>query len=91
MQLVNTWYDTALISSEGWYKAYTEGALNFQCIHQEMQALREVRCDECSSTFRREADKAKHKCLIEQQKPIHEQHGSTHCRYFKGGFGTKVA
>ena len=44
--------------------------------------LREDRCDMCRKTLRREADKARHKCLVEQQKPVQDQWDAAQCCYY---------
>jgi len=48
-------------------------AANYQSAYHKKLELREVKCDDCGRTFRREADKARHKCLAEQQKPVQDQ------------------
>ena len=39
-------------------------------------AVREVVCEVCSMTFRRESDCKRHKCVAERRKPVSEQRGS---------------
>ena len=93
---VDTRIDTALSRGE-WYKCYTEGAINYQSAYHKKQAsleLGKVRCNECRRTFRREADKVRHKCLVEQQKPEQDQRGATQCgvceRWFRNKDGLAV-
>ena len=77
----DTWYYTALNRGE-WYKSCTEGATNYQSTHHKKQRsleLREVRCDDCRRTFRREADKARHKCSAERQMSVQDQQGAMQC------------
>ena len=42
-------------------------------------AVRDVMCEVCSRTFRRQSDKARHKCMEERRKPIREQQGAIQC------------
>ena len=63
---VDTWYNTALYGGE-WYKILTI------CLPQEVRIEGSEVCDGYGRTFRREADKAGHKCLAEQQKPVQDQ------------------
>ena len=37
---------------------------------------RQVKCGVCGRSFRRESDKARHKCKSEREKPVSEQRGS---------------
>ena len=39
-------------------------------VHAPMVAARDVVCEMCSRKFRRESDKARHKCIEERLKPI---------------------
>lgn len=50
---------------------------------------RQVKCDVCGRLFRRESDKARHKCKSEQEKPISEQTGSVQCQRCKRWFRSK--
>ena len=54
----------------------------------------QVQCQECRRVFRREADKARHKCTTERQKPISEQNGAVQCpvchRWFRSKGGLTV-
>jgi len=56
--------------------------------------LRDVKCDECRRTFKREADKARHNCLAEWQKPVQDQQGAVQCdvcaRWFRSRDGLAV-
>ena len=40
---------------------------------------RKVKCDVCGRCFRRECDKARHKCMVERRRPVHEQVGAVRC------------
>ena len=48
----------------------------------------------CSRTFRREQDKARHKCIEERLKPVHQQQGALQCavceRWFRSKGGLAV-
>ena len=47
-------------------------------------AVRDVMCEVCSKTFRRQGDKARHKCMEERRKRIRKQQGAIQCsNYFK--------
>ena len=37
------------------------------------------KCDVCRTTFRRESDKARHKCISEEKNCIHQQAGAIQC------------
>ena len=41
--------------------------------------MRKVGCDDYRRTFRRETDKARHKCLAEWQKSVQDQQGAVQC------------
>ncbi len=45
---------------------------------EEAGGLLYIECDLCMR-FRREADKAKHKCVEDRAKPVKEQEGSVGC------------
>ncbi len=42
-------------------------------VGQPSAAAKEVDCEVCSTKFRRESDKKRHKCLSERNKPVSEQ------------------
>ena len=50
---------------------------------------RQVQCDVCRRSFRRESDKARHKCKSEREKPVSEQRGSVQCQRCKRWFRSK--
>ena len=89
--LEEDWYDAAQHRS-GWRDMYSKLEAE-----QHQQQLRptppqgQVQCHECMRVFQREADKARHKCIAERQKPISQQRGAVQCvtchRWFlsKGG------
>ena len=83
------WYD-AVLSRTSWRETYSAG------LHADAQqarpALQEhVRCFECKRSFRREGDKARHKCTVERQKPICEQRGAVQCTTCHRWFRSRVA
>ena len=51
----------------------------------------DVKCSVCGRCFRRESNKAKHKCAAECQKPVQEQEGAVEClmcgRWLRSGGG----
>ena len=49
-------------------------------------AVREVVCEVCSRTFRRESDCKRHKCVAERRKPVSEQRGSVQCQMCRRWF-----
>ena len=61
------WYDAAL-SRMSWRETYSAGLDGDRPIPQK-----QVQCLKCRRAFRREGDKARHKCTAEHQKPIYEQ------------------
>ena len=58
---------------------------------QAAVAGRDVVCEVCSRSFRREGDKKRHKCVAERQKPVSEQRGAAQClhcmKWFKSRGG----
>ena len=48
-----------------------------------------VECEVCSTIFRRESDKKRHKCVSERQKPISEQRGASQCTRCNKWFRSK--
>ena len=68
--------------------------------HQQIQEARRlgmeknVVCSECRRLFRREQDKACHKCIAERRRPVSEQTGAVQCevcrRWFKSRGGLAV-
>ena len=92
------WYEEACRSRAGWRALCRCG---FES-HAEMQAVaahtepqrRDVECEICNRSFRRECDKKRHKCISERQKPVSEQSGATQCavcsRWFRSRGGLAV-
>ncbi len=67
------WYEEACRSRPGWRtlrQLGLESTAEMRAVAQAQgQATREVMCEVCSRTFRRESDKKRHKCSSERQKP----------------------
>ena len=87
------WYNAALHRS-GWRDIY-EDRLQAAHHHQQLMPSQEqVQCQECRRMFRREADRARHKCVTERRKPICEQRGAVQCvdchRWFRSRGGLSV-
>jgi len=79
-----------------WFTLYTEGTLQCQ---QQLCTRRQHgpgtgQCGVCKRWFCREADKARHKCTSERDKPIEQQQGSVQCptcgRRFRSKGGVAV-
>ena len=74
------WYKEAQDRRQ-WHRKYSTRALNHQ------QSLRDkrrngdksVESTVCGRMFRREADKARHKCKEEREKPVCQQRGAIQC------------
>ena len=74
--VLDTWYTSAL-HGRNWDRLYTEGIQSSQRLARE--ALPTVQCMICGRTFRREQDRARHKCTEERSKPVHQQQGALQC------------
>ena len=89
------WYEEALHRKK-WYQIYNEGLLHHQ--HERRRenkmAAKNIKCSVCGRCFRRELDKARHKCTAERQKPVQEQAGAVECprcgRWLKSRGGLAV-
>ena len=70
------WYEEASHRA-GWRAIYRQG-LRDQYSQQEVptQPQNQVHCQECGRSFRREGDRARHKCIAERQRPVCEQSGA---------------
>ena len=92
------WYDEAVRSRAGWRALCRDGIE--RCRESQGLAIRaavtarDVVCRMCSKKFRRESDKARHKCVDERRKPENEQQGSVQCqeclRWFRSRGGLAV-
>ena len=89
--LLGTWYTSALHRDQ-WDNLYNERVSNSQLLARA--ALPTVQCTVCSRTFCREQDKARHKCIEERLKPVHQQQGALQCavceRWFRSKGGLAV-
>ena len=88
------WYEAAL-SRMSWCETYTRGLE--QCNQMQPHpapSQGQVHCQVCRRYFRREGDKARHKCLDEQRKAICDQRGAIKCptcrRWFRSQGGLAV-
>ena len=74
------WYDDAQ-NRKKWREVWSHRLAE----HHQIQAAgpngaeRSVVCTECGRCFRRESDKARHKCITERMKPVSEQAGAVKC------------
>ena len=64
-----------------WYVTCNGGLPRHQHDQQRKREMvpRDVKCSVCGRCFRRESDKARHKCSAEHQKPVQEQEGAVEC------------
>ena len=76
----DSWHEEALHRGK-WCEVYNAGLSDYQQTQQQrgMGMPREVKCDVCGRCFRRECDKARHKCMVERRRPVHEQVGAVRC------------
>ena len=73
------WYDEAAASRPTWRATNKGGVrLSIASDHHDAQKhlSKQIKCDECGQSFRRESDKKRHKCISERQKPVNEQRGA---------------
>ena len=66
------WYDEAVRLRVGWSTLCRDGLERWRermgtCARV---GVRDVMCEVCSRTFRRQSDKVRHKCMEERRKPI---------------------
>ena len=77
------WYEEATRSRTGWRALYRVGLERYREMRgaqaQASVVVRDVVCQVCSRSFRRESDKKRHKCVAERQKPVCEQRGAAQC------------
>ena len=73
------WYVAAL-SRASWHETYRQG-LEHRDQQQPnlVQPQSQVQCPVCRRCFRREGDRARHKCTAERQKPVWEHRGAVQC------------
>ena len=90
------WYEKARTSRAGWKGLCNAGMEDYRLamVPHISTAVRDVVCENCCRTFRRESDKKRHKCLSERQKPVSQQQGAIQClhcrRWFKSKGGLAV-
>ena len=89
------WYREATTSRAGWRATY-QLAMEDETMKQHQTRRRgaqddqrQVKCDTCQRVFRRESDKARHKCKSEREKPVSEQRGSVQCQRCERWFHSK--
>ena len=89
------WYEAALSRLE--WRTLCSDALEVaqdQRSRRTTPSQRQVHCRQCQRWFRREADKARHKCSQERQQPICHQRGAVQCsvchRWFRSRGGLAV-
>ena len=94
------WYEDATLSRAGWRSIY-RSAMEEEAVSQQQSqrtssrnSVGQVVCESCRRNFRRESDKARHKCLSEREKPVCEQRGAVRCqrcnRWFRSRGGLAV-
>ena len=74
------WYEEAQHRKQ-WYVTCNGGLSRYQHDQQRRRemASSDVKCSMCGRYFRRESDKARHKCTAERQKPVQEQKSAVEC------------
>ena len=91
----NQWYEDAS-NRAAWRDTYCRGLEDLHCQQQQScaRAQRQVLCQICGRNFRREGDKARHKCVSERQIPTWQQGGAVQCptcnRWFSSQRGLTV-
>ena len=77
------WYEEATSSRASWralYRVGLESCREMRTVQaQSPVVVRDVLCQGCSRSFRRESDKKRHKCVTARQKPVYEQCGAAQC------------
>ena len=72
------WYEEAMRSRTGWRALYLVEMWGGE-ESTDSVVVRDVVCQVCSRSFRRESDKKRHKCVAERQRPVCEQRGAAQC------------
>ena len=74
------WYEEAQYRKH-WYVTCNGGLSRHQHDQQRRREMApcDVKCSVCGRCFRRESDKARHKCTAERQRPVQEQEGAVEC------------
>ena len=79
-----------------WRSAWSQNLGEHQAAQQigRLRGKKNVLCDVCGRRFRRESDKACHKCAAERRRPMREQEGAVQCekcmRWFHSRGGLTV-
>ena len=90
------WYEEASHTDRASWRAIYHQGLQGQHSQQEVptQPQNQVHCQECGRSFRREGDRARHKCTAERQRPVCERRGAVQCptcsRWFRSQGGRAV-
>ena len=84
--VLDTWYTSALHGNM-WNRLYTDAIQRNRQLARS--SLPSVQCVVCGRTFRREQDRARHKCIEEQSKPVHQQQGALQCYTCRKWFGSR--
>ena len=75
-------------------RQWRELCLQCLAVQQDCTQVKDVICALCGRSFRRECDKARHKCIAERERPIEEQSGAVQCprceRWFYSAGGLAV-
>ena len=75
-------------------RRWRELCLQCLAVQQDCTQVKDVICALCGRSFRRECDKARHKCIAERERPIEEQSGAVQCprceRWFYSAGGLAV-
>ena len=92
------WYKEAL-DRKNWRGVWSQRLDEYQQQQQQQHSggvpgERNVICMECGQAFRRESDRARHRCRSEREKPMREQAGAVQCgsceRWFRSRGGLAV-
>ena len=89
----DSWHEEASESRASWRATYRLGIEDSSSVqqphtHPPPRHLL-IHCDECGREFRREGDRARHKCINERRKPISEQRGSAQCQQCRKWFRSR--
>ena len=89
------WYSVSQDRGQ-WRSAWSQNLAEHQAAEQRgrLWGEKNVLCDVCGRRFRREGDKARHKCAAERRRPVCEQEGAVQCgecrRWFRSRGGLAV-
>ena len=76
MEIGEDWYNVAQDRGK-WRSAWSQNLAEHQAAQQRgrLRGEKNVLCDVCGRRFRRESDKARHKCAAERRRPVCEREG----------------